>query len=89
VLIARAVDKSLGAFLQERIFSPLGMKDTAFSVPEAKLDRLATCYWADMKTGECAVFDEARGGNIQILPLLEPAARGSPRPSTIIWRLAA
>jgi hypothetical protein len=52
------------------------MKDTAFSVPEAKLDRLATCYWADMKTGERAVFDEARGGNIQILPLLEPAARG-------------
>ena len=29
-------------FLRERIFEPLGMKDTGFIVPPAKLDRLAT-----------------------------------------------
>ena len=89
VLIARAAGKSLGAFLEERIFSPLDMKDTAFSVPEAKLDRLATCYWADMKTGERAVFDEARSGKYSNPPALKPAARASPRPSTTTWRLAA
>ena len=42
VLIARAAGPAAGAFLRERIFEPLGMKDTGFSVPAAKLDRLAT-----------------------------------------------
>jgi CubicO group peptidase (beta-lactamase class C family) len=68
--------RSLGAFLQERIFSPLGMKDTAFSVPEAKLGRLATCYWAGMKTGERAVFDEARGGKYSNPPAFEAGGAG-------------
>ncbi len=31
-------------FLQEHIFSPLGMSDTAFWVPPEKLDRFATTY---------------------------------------------
>ena len=31
-------------FLSERIFKPLGMVDTAFSVPDAKLSRFAACY---------------------------------------------
>ena len=31
-------------FLQERIFDPLGMVDTAFYVPEEKLDRVALIY---------------------------------------------
>lgn len=34
VLVARAAGKSLGAFMQERSFDPLGMKDTGFDVPE-------------------------------------------------------
>ena len=42
VLIARATGMSLGEFMQERIFAPLGMKATGFSVPADKLDRLAT-----------------------------------------------
>ena len=42
VLIARASGQSFGTFLRERVFEPLGMTDTAFSVPPAKLDRLAT-----------------------------------------------
>ena len=33
-------------FLQERIFDPLGMGDTAFYVPEEKLDRVALIYGA-------------------------------------------
>jgi CubicO group peptidase (beta-lactamase class C family) len=62
VLIARVSGKSLGAFLHERIFEPLGMTDTGFQVPEAKLDRLPTCYATDMVTGKLVVLDEARGG---------------------------
>jgi CubicO group peptidase (beta-lactamase class C family) len=62
VLIARAAGTSLGDVLQERIFAPLGMRDTEFSVPEAKLDRLATCYRIDAGTGRLVVYDEARGG---------------------------
>src|SRR5947208_375382 len=42
VLIGRVAGTSLAKFLHERIFAPLGMKDTAFSVPQQSLDRLAT-----------------------------------------------
>jgi CubicO group peptidase (beta-lactamase class C family) len=36
--------KMLDQFFEERIFKPLGMKDTAFFVPEDKWSRLATVY---------------------------------------------
>ena len=35
---------SLDQFFSERIFKPLGMKDTHFFIPEAKRERLATVY---------------------------------------------
>jgi CubicO group peptidase (beta-lactamase class C family) len=44
------------AFLQERILEPLGMVDTAFDVPESKLDRFAVNYRPDAEKG-IAVFD--------------------------------
>jgi len=62
VLVARAAGTGLADFLQERIFAPLGIKDTGFSVAEAKLDRLATCYQIEAATGRLAGYDEARGG---------------------------
>jgi CubicO group peptidase (beta-lactamase class C family) len=46
VLIARAAGKPFETFLRERIFDPLRMKDTSFSVPASKLDRLAASYIA-------------------------------------------
>jgi CubicO group peptidase (beta-lactamase class C family) len=33
-----------GEFLEERLFKPLGMKDTCFFLPEEKVARLATAY---------------------------------------------
>jgi CubicO group peptidase (beta-lactamase class C family) len=36
--------KQFDAFLEERILGPLGMADTAFYVPDDKLDRFAACY---------------------------------------------
>jgi CubicO group peptidase (beta-lactamase class C family) len=62
VLIARASGRPFGTFLQERIFEPLGMKDTGFNVPAAKLDRLATSYWTNPKTGALDLYDAAEGG---------------------------
>jgi len=62
VLVARAAGMPFEDFLVERIFAPLGMKDTAFSVPEANLDRLAACYRLDAETGTLVVHDEAGRG---------------------------
>jgi CubicO group peptidase (beta-lactamase class C family) len=39
LLLARMEDAPLGEVLERRIFAPLGMKDTGFTVPEAKWDR--------------------------------------------------
>lgn len=39
--------KDLETFLRERIFQPLGMKDTYFNVPLSKADRLARVYTED------------------------------------------
>lgn len=61
VLIARAANQPLETFLRERIFDLLGMTDTAFSVPAAKIDRFTTDYWEDMETGALTVFDPAEG----------------------------
>ena len=36
--------KTLGEYLKEHIFDPLGMKDTGFYVPKEKFDRIATLY---------------------------------------------
>jgi len=60
VLIARADGQRFEDFLAERIFAPLGMKDTAFSVPEAKRGRLAACYQADPGTGGLMSCEEGR-----------------------------
>jgi CubicO group peptidase (beta-lactamase class C family) len=62
VLLARAAGQPLETFLRERLFEPLDMKDTGFSVPAAKLDRLATCYQTNAASGGLAVFDESSGG---------------------------
>lgn len=76
VLIARVSGKSLGAFLRERILDPLGMKDTDFSVPDAKMDRLPVCYGTDPSTGQLVVLDEARGGLYARPPAFEGGGGG-------------
>lgn len=43
-LLARAGGVPLPQLMQERLFEPLGMKDTAFWVPEAKRSRLVSAY---------------------------------------------
>jgi CubicO group peptidase (beta-lactamase class C family) len=43
-LVERVSGQEFGVFLEQRIFRPLGMKDTGFDVPAAKLPRLAKSY---------------------------------------------
>lgn len=62
VLIARASGQPLETFLRERLFAPLGMKDTGFSVPPAGIERLARSYWTNPATGAVELYDDARGG---------------------------
>jgi len=76
VLIARASGQPLDTFLRERIFTPLGMKDTGFSVPAAKLDRLATSYWTNFETGVFEMFDEPASGQWSRPPAFPAAASG-------------
>jgi CubicO group peptidase (beta-lactamase class C family) len=45
-LIPRAAGRPLPEFFKERIFDPLGMKDTAFHAPPEKLSRLPPAYSA-------------------------------------------
>jgi CubicO group peptidase (beta-lactamase class C family) len=59
VLIARASGQPLEMFLRECLFEPLGMKDTSFSVPAEKLERLATCYQTNPETGALELYDAA------------------------------
>jgi CubicO group peptidase (beta-lactamase class C family) len=57
ILVERASGQSFDAFLRERIFEPLGMKDTGFSVPAEKLDRLAGCYSFNHETRAFELYD--------------------------------
>lgn len=46
-VLGRVAGKPIAELLEERIFAPLGMTDTAFHVPPEKQDRLATLYRFD------------------------------------------
>ena len=54
-LLGRVVEAAsgmrLGDFLEQRLFQPLGMVDTGFSVPQANLPRLAEPLASDPATG--------------------------------------
>jgi CubicO group peptidase (beta-lactamase class C family) len=76
VLISRVAGTSLEEVLRERIFVPLGMNDTSFSVPAAKLDRLASSYWTNPATGEFEVFDGIEDSLWASPPVFESGAGG-------------
>jgi CubicO group peptidase (beta-lactamase class C family) len=76
VLIARASGQALEMFLRQRLFEPLGMKDTGFSVPATKLDRLATSYRTNPETGALELYDEAEGSQWSRPPAFPSGAGG-------------
>jgi CubicO group peptidase (beta-lactamase class C family) len=62
VLIERASGQPFETFLHERIFEPLGMTETGFSVPWDDIGRLATSYVIDPASGAAVAYDQAEGG---------------------------
>ncbi len=57
-LIEVITGMNLAEYLDEKIFAPLGMTDTSFSVPPEKIDRFATCY-VKTEAEKMAVYDDA------------------------------
>jgi CubicO group peptidase (beta-lactamase class C family) len=53
-VVQRLSGLSLDTYFAERIFAPLGMDDTFFTVPDRKIDRLTDCY--TLKPGEGRVL---------------------------------
>jgi CubicO group peptidase (beta-lactamase class C family) len=51
-IVEKISGQTLGQFLDQRLFQPLKMKDTAFSVPADKASRLAAVYVANPQTGK-------------------------------------
>ncbi|WP_433620407.1 serine hydrolase domain-containing protein [Paenibacillus cellulositrophicus] len=76
VLVARVTGQSFETFLRERIFDPLGMKDTGFHVPADKIDRLPPLYAPNPQTGEFTVWDEAEGGRYSQPPAFQGGGGG-------------
>ncbi len=76
VLIARASGQPFGMFLRERIFEPLGMTDTAFSVPADKLDRFPPCYEEDPQGAGLRVHDAVQGSQWAGAPVFPDGAAG-------------
>ena len=75
-LIARVSGQSLGTFMRERIFDPLGMKDTAFHVPPEKIDRLPAFYFFNRQTNKLDFFDDVANSAWRSEPPFESGGGG-------------
>lgn len=76
VLITRVSGQPLETFFRERIFEPLGMKDTGFSVSAANLRRLAASYLINPETGALELYDDPVSGQWSHPPLFQSGAAG-------------
>ena len=61
-IVEKLSGQKFGDFLQQRIFKPLKMTDTAFYVPADKASRLAAVYAGNPKTGKIEEVKELFGG---------------------------
>jgi CubicO group peptidase (beta-lactamase class C family) len=76
VLVARASGMTFGDFLRDRIFAPLGMKDTGFHVPKENQHRFATAYGRVPGTQQLKVFDPPVTGKFSSPPVFENGSAG-------------
>ena len=73
-LVEKLSGKTFPEFLRARIFEPLGMVDTGFSVPASKVSRVATIYsWDRAKS---ALAPEPLDPNVSQLPGLPSGGGG-------------
>ena len=73
-LVEKLSGKTFPDFLRDRIFMPLGMKDTGFLVPETTLPRVATIYAWDPAKGALAA--QPRDPGITRMPGLPSGGGG-------------
>ncbi|MGD0866029.1 MAG: serine hydrolase domain-containing protein [Rhizomicrobium sp.] len=74
-LVQKLSGQTFGEFLRTRLFEPLGMTDTSFSVPQAKLERFASCYMPG-KDGKLVIQDDAGKSTYAEPPKLESGGGG-------------
>jgi CubicO group peptidase (beta-lactamase class C family) len=76
-LVERLSGKSLGVYMAETIFGPLGMKDTAHRVPDEKRDRYAGMYSRPDGRGPLSRAEPPLDGALNFQPLgREPGGFG-------------
>ena len=76
MLIARASGQSLGRFMRERIFEPLGMKDTAFHLPAVKSERLSAAYLFNHAAQRLELYDDKTDSAWRPEPAFESGGGG-------------
>lgn len=74
-IVEKLSGQRFGEFLQQRIFAPLKMTDTAFYVPKEKASRLAAVYVGNQKTGKIEEALQLFGTNMPTY--LEPPSMES------------
>jgi CubicO group peptidase (beta-lactamase class C family) len=75
-LVEKLSGMSFGEFLRTRLFEPLGMKDTAFSVAPDKTERFTSCYQPELKGSGLKLQDDARESPYANPPGLESGGGG-------------
>jgi CubicO group peptidase (beta-lactamase class C family) len=74
-LVQKLSGMTFGEFLRTRLFEPLKMTDTSFSVPAAKMDRFASCYMPK-QGGGLKLQDDAGKSTYAEPPKLESGGGG-------------
>jgi CubicO group peptidase (beta-lactamase class C family) len=75
-LIEKLSGQSFGEFLRTRLFEPLGMNDTAFWVPEDRVERFSSCYQPETGGRGLKLQDDARESTYARPPKLESGGGG-------------
>jgi CubicO group peptidase (beta-lactamase class C family) len=75
-LVEKLSGQKFGEFLRSRLFEPLGMVDTAFWVPEDKVERFSSCYQPEGGGRGLKLQDDARESTYAQPPKLESGGGG-------------
>jgi CubicO group peptidase (beta-lactamase class C family) len=62
--------------MRERIFDPLGMRDTAFQVPSDKIERLPACYVFNHQAQTLELYDDVANSAWRPEPAFESGGGG-------------
>ncbi len=75
-LVERLAGMSFGKFLESRLFKPLGMEDTSFTVPKRKLKRLAQLYTQEGTPGEMQTAFRTQVNSTKLVPAPDAVSAG-------------